>query len=65
MDVKTSFLNDNLVEDVYMTQPEDFEYVDPKKVWELQRSIYGPKHASISWNIHFDQIIKEFDFVKN
>ena len=42
MDVKTAFLNGNLTEDVYMTQPEGF--VDPKKssmVCKLQRSIYG------------------------
>ena len=44
MDVKTAFLNGNLLEDVYMTQPEGF--VDPKnsgKVCKLQRSIYGLK----------------------
>ena len=42
MDVKTAFLNGNLLEDVYMTQPKGF--VDPKnpnKVCKLQRSIYG------------------------
>ena len=44
MDVKTAFLNENLLEDVYMTQLEGF--VDPKnpsKVRKLQRSIYGLK----------------------
>ena len=44
MDVKTTFLNGNLLEDVYMTQLEGF--VDPKhpnKVCKLQRSIYGLK----------------------
>ena len=47
MDVKTAFLNGNLLEDVYMTQPEGF--VDPKyhnRVCKLQRSIYGLKQAS-------------------
>ncbi|GKG13511.1 retrotransposon protein, putative, ty1-copia subclass, partial [Tanacetum coccineum] len=41
-DVKTTFLNGYLDEDIYMVQPEGF--VDPKylrKVCRLQRSIYG------------------------
>ena len=65
MDVKTAFLNGNLVEDVYMTQPEGFESNDVKKVCKLQRSIYGLKQASRSWNIRFDEAVKEFDFIKN
>jgi hypothetical protein len=47
MDVKTAFLNRNLTEDVYMTQPESF--VNPKyarKICKLQKSIYGLKQAS-------------------
>ena len=66
MDVKTAFLNGNLIEDVYMTQPEGF--VNPEsshKVCKLQRSIYGLKQASRSWNLRFDEAIKEFDFIKN
>ncbi|WVZ94596.1 hypothetical protein U9M48_040469 [Paspalum notatum var. saurae] len=66
MDVKTVFLNGNLSEDMYMTQPEGF--VDPKnagKVCKLQKSIYGLKQASRSWNLHFDEVIKEFGFIKN
>ena len=66
MDVKTAFLNGNLTEDVYMIQPEGF--VDPKdagKVCKLQRSIYGLKQASRSWNLRFDEVVKEFGFIKN
>ncbi|KAJ9545518.1 hypothetical protein OSB04_025225 [Centaurea solstitialis] len=66
MDVKTAFLNGKLTEDVYMEQPEGFE--DPKnpnKVCKLLKSIYGLKQASRSWNLHFDERIKEFGFTKN
>ena len=66
MDVKTTFLNGKLLEDVYMTQPEGF--VNPEnvgKVSKLQRSIYGLKQASRSWNLCFDEAIKVFGFIKN
>jgi hypothetical protein len=66
MDVKTAFLNGNLSEDVYMIQPEGF--VDPKnasKICKLQKSIYGLKQASRSWNIRFDEVVKGFGFIKN
>ncbi|KAJ9568333.1 hypothetical protein OSB04_004299 [Centaurea solstitialis] len=66
MDVKTAFLNGKLTEDVYMEQPEGFE--DPKnpnKVCKLLKSIYRLKQASRSWNLHFDERIKEFGFTKS
>ncbi|GJT08772.1 retrotransposon protein, putative, ty1-copia subclass, partial [Tanacetum coccineum] len=66
MDVKTAFLNGYLSEDVYMVQPEGF--VDPKhhsKVCKLQRSIYGLKQASRSWNKRFDEKIKKIGFSQN
>ncbi|KAK8694636.1 hypothetical protein V6N13_072183 [Hibiscus sabdariffa] len=66
MDVKTTFLNGKLEEDVYMTQPEGF--VTPEnagKVCKLQRIIYGLKQASRSWNLCFSDAIKEFGFIRN
>ena len=65
MDVKASFLNGFLKEELYMMQPEGF--VDPKnanKVCKLQRSIYGLVQASRSWNIRFNDVIKAFGFIK-
>jgi hypothetical protein len=62
MDVKTELLNGNLHKDVYMTQPEDFKSKNlTTKVCNLQKSIYELKQASRSWNICFDEIIKQFD----
>ncbi|GJS73661.1 retrovirus-related pol polyprotein from transposon TNT 1-94, partial [Tanacetum coccineum] len=66
MDFKTAFLNGYLDEDIYMVQHEGF--VDPKhlrKVCKLQRSIYGLKQASRSWNKRFDEEIKKFGFAQN
>ncbi|GJW34706.1 retrotransposon protein, putative, ty1-copia subclass [Tanacetum coccineum] len=66
MDVKIAFLNGYLDEDIYMVQPEGF--VDPnhpRKVCKLQRSIYGLKQASRSWNKRFDEEIKRFGFAQN
>ena len=66
MDVKTTFLNGNLEEDIYMRQPEGFIAKGQEHmVCKLQRSIYGLKQASRSWNIRFDQAIKTFGFDKN
>ena len=43
MDVKTTFLNENLFEDVYMTQLEGFTSKDGSNVCKLQKSIYRLK----------------------
>ncbi|KAK8655659.1 hypothetical protein V6N13_108231 [Hibiscus sabdariffa] len=66
MDVKIAFLNGKLEENVYKTQPEGF--VTPenaRKVCKLQRSIYGLKQASRSWNLRFNEAIQEFGFIRN
>ncbi len=66
MDVKTAFLNGKLDEDVYMAQPEGFIHSKyPNKVCKLERSIYGLKQASRSWNICFHEKIKEFGFSRS
>ena len=63
MDVKTAFLNGNLDEEIYMSQPEGFQEKDQEqKVCRLLKSIYGLKQASRSWNIRFDETIKSFGF---
>ncbi|KAL4021421.1 hypothetical protein IC575_020218 [Cucumis melo] len=66
MDVKTAFLNGNLEESIYMVQSEGFiQKGQEQKVCKLQKSIYGLKQASRSWNIRFDTTIKSYGFEQN
>ena len=65
MNVKIAFLNGSLDETIYMVQLEGFiAKGQEKKVRKLQKSIYGLKQASRSWNIKFDQSIKSFGFIQ-
>ncbi|KAL0405428.1 UNVERIFIED_CONTAM: Retrovirus-related Pol polyprotein from transposon TNT 1-94 [Sesamum latifolium] len=66
MDVKMAFLNGFVEEEIFMDQPEGFTAVgEEQKVCRLQRSIYGLKQASRSWNTRFDEVIRGYDFIKN
>lgn len=38
---------------------------NPISICKLQKSIYGLKQVSRSWNLCFDEAIKQFDFLKN
>ena len=59
MDVKIAFLNGSLEETIHMVQPEGFIAKGQKnKMCKLQKSIYGLKQASRSWNIKFDHSVK-------
>ncbi|GJZ97297.1 retrovirus-related pol polyprotein from transposon TNT 1-94 [Tanacetum coccineum] len=50
MDIKTTFLNGPLKEEVYVNQPDGF--VDPHhpdKVYHLKKALYGLKQAPMAW----------------
>ncbi|GJV12917.1 retrovirus-related pol polyprotein from transposon TNT 1-94 [Tanacetum coccineum] len=50
MDVKTAFLNSELREEVYVSQPEGFVDQDnPTYVYKLKKALYGLKHAPRAW----------------
>ena len=50
MDVKTTFINCYLDEEVYMDQPKGFENKDyPNHVYRLKKALYGLKQALRAW----------------
>ena len=62
---KTVFLNGDLSEEVYMSQPEGFKANGKDNmVCRLKRSIYGLKQASRQWYLKFDKIMTFFWFYR-
>ena len=66
MDVKMTFLNGDLEEEVYMKQPEGFPSCDGKQlVCKLKKSLYSLKQASHQWYLKFHNAISSFGFLEN
>jgi len=66
MDVKTTFLNGELEENVYMDQPMRFSIAGKKHiVCKLKKSIYGLKQVSCQWHLKFNDSIVSFGFKEN
>lgn len=63
MDVKTTFLNGELEEEVYVAQPEGFtDKKSPQKVLRLHKALYGLKQAPRAWNFKLDECLKSLGF---
>ena len=63
MDVVTAFLNGNLDEDIYMTQPPGF--IEPGQeslVCKLNKSLYGLKQSPRCWNVKLDGFLQSLGF---
>ncbi|GJR76036.1 zinc finger, CCHC-type containing protein [Tanacetum coccineum] len=66
MDVKTTFLNGELEEEVYMNQPLGFNLPgNENKVYKLVKSLYGLKHAPKQWHQKFDKVVLSNGYLLN
>ena len=55
MDVKSAFLNGLLEEEVYVTQPHEFENKEGRDlVFKLNKTLYGLKQTPRAWNKRID-----------
>ncbi|GKA27780.1 retrovirus-related pol polyprotein from transposon TNT 1-94 [Tanacetum coccineum] len=65
MDVKTAFLNGNLREEVYVSQPDGFVDPDnPNHVYKLKKALYGFKQAPCVWYDMLYSFLISQDFSK-
>jgi len=63
MDVKSAFLNGDIQEEVYMTQPLGFEIEGQEhKVHKLIKALYGLKQAPRAWYAKMDEYLKKVGF---
>ncbi|KAL8119157.1 hypothetical protein AgCh_016606 [Apium graveolens] len=65
LDVKSAFLNRELTEEVYISQPKNF--VDEKqshKVYRLLKALYGLRQAPRAWYARLNRCLKELGISK-
>nr|GEX62517.1 retrovirus-related Pol polyprotein from transposon TNT 1-94 [Tanacetum cinerariifolium] len=66
MDVKMAFLNDELKEEVYVSQPKGFVDPDhPTHVYHLKKALYGLKQAPRSWYDTLSRFLRDTNFSKS
>ncbi|GKA76370.1 zinc finger, CCHC-type containing protein [Tanacetum coccineum] len=66
MDIKTTFLNDALEEEMYMKKPEGFVMPgNEHKVCKFIKSLYGLKQAPKQWHQKFYEVALSSGFILN
>jgi hypothetical protein len=61
-DVKTAFLNGDLEEELYMTQPPGFVVGPETLVCKIKKSLYGLKQAPRAWREKRNEIMEKLGF---
>ena len=66
LDVKTAFLNGEIKEDIYITQPEGFEVKGKEDhILKLHKALYGLKQAPRAWNSKLNEVLLKQGFVRS
>lgn len=66
MDVKSAFLNGDLQEEVYMTQPPCFKVAGKEhQVLKLVKALYGLKQAPRAWYMKIDKYLSDQNFKRS
>jgi hypothetical protein len=66
MDVKSAFLNGELSEEVYVSQPPGYAVAGKEKaVLKLQKALYGLRQAPRAWYAKLDATLTSLDFIRN
>ena len=65
MNVKSTFLNGELEEEVYIEHPEGFPFIEEKDmVCRLKKALYGLKKAPRTQYVRLDKYLAKIGFVK-
>ena len=63
MDVKSTFLNGDLKEEVYVLQPPGYTIAgEERKVYHLRKALYGLRQAPHAWNAKLDATLRKMGF---
>ena len=66
MDVKTTFLNGEIEEEVYIEQPQGFEvHSRDTHICRLKKALYGLKQAPRAWYARMDSYLTRLGFSKS
>jgi len=66
LDVKSTFLNGPLEEEVYITQPPGYVEAGQKdKVYKLNKALYGLNQTPRAWNMRIDSFLVQQNFTKS
>ena len=66
LDVKTAFLNEEIKEDIYISQPEGFKIKGKEDhILNLTKALYGLKQAPRAWNSKLNEVLIQKGFVRS